>query len=112
MFYDNESEIEEGQEVIIVDLWSNCNNLDNTIYMVSYYYNGQLLQTSEGVNPTSATFSHDDESANSDPVSVMKFQLPNGATARGERPVRSEKLYKFNFKSETKTQRVLSPEKM
>jgi len=112
IFYEDESEIDEGQYEVLVDLWSNCNIPDNTNYMVSAYYNGQLLQTSEGVNPTSATFTPDDESANSDPVSVMKFQLPNGATARGERPVRSEKLYKFNFKSETKTQRVLSPEKM
>lgn len=115
IFYDEElSIIEAGEYEVLVDLWSNCNIEDDTSYTIVAYYNGVLLPTSEGSNPHTGILSEEDESHNTNPISVMKFEIPDGDTGRPAGSIENSqapKAFQFNFKKKNEN-KVLSPQKL
>ncbi|HLS29925.1 MAG TPA: hypothetical protein VK021_03640 [Flavobacteriaceae bacterium] len=119
IFYEDEEGVivEAGEYEVLVDLYANCSIQDETNYTITAYYNGALIAPSEGQNPHSSQLTEEDESFNGSPISVMKFDIPEGNTGRGTgvyTGTDAPSAFKFNFKN-TNNQgrsRVLSPEKM
>lgn len=108
--------VEGGEYEVLVDLWANCNIQEETTYTVTAYFEGVLISPTEGGNPYTSQLTADDESFNSNPISVMKFDIPeNGSTGRGNQiGTEAPSAFKFDFKTSHKHEgmRVLSPEKM
>ncbi len=113
IFYEDNSSvtIEEGEYEVLINLWSNCSVDGNTDYIVTVYYDGALIATTQGINPYNGSFSPDDDM--NDPTSVLKFNISGTAPkgVAGTESSQSIKAYKFNFKSSDHGG-VLSPEKM
>lgn len=113
IYYEDNSSvtIEEGEYEVLVDLWSNCNVEGNTEYIVTAYYDGVLIATTEGSNPNNGSFVPTDDANAS--TSVMKFTIGNTAPRNATEATTTThfKAYKFHFKNAGNTT-VLSPEKM
>lgn len=113
IFFTTEEQVEEGEYEVLVDLWANCDIEDNTNYSIVAYYDGELISTSEGDNPHMSFLQPENESHNTNPISVMKFNIPNGSGGRPASAVsNAPKAFHFNFKNQTAKPKVLSPNKM
>lgn len=121
IFYEDDDDviIEAGEYEVLVDLYANCGIAGETNYTITAYYNGAMISPSEGENPHSSQLTQADESYNENPISVMKFDIPDGNTGRGTgvySGTDAPSAFKFNFEnssdSDQERSRVLSPEKM
>lgn len=97
--------VENGEYLVEVDLWSNCDVSSNTSYTVIAHYNGVLINPTEGVNPHYGTLTPEDESHNSNRKTVMKFAIdgtsPKGLPAN-EYQLDTPKAVKFSFDKNNK----------
>ncbi len=107
--YNDEAIIEDGEYIVRVDFWSNCNITSATNYNVTAYYEGELVAATFGTNPYSGSFNPDEADAGGvgSGVEVLKFELPTGAKSSN-----TEAVLKFNYPSDKKMIKVLSPQKM
>jgi len=93
--YSDTAIIEDGEYIVRIDFWSNCNATENTNYNVKAYFEGELITPTFGTNPFSGAFETEDADmgGSGSGVTVMKFQLPTGSTKSME----LKPLVKFNF---------------
>ena len=84
IFYGDDAYVEPGVYTVYVDMWENCDTGVNTNFVVTVFYNGEIIPTVEGVNPIAATFAADEPSnyANIDDIQpICHFIIPdNGDT--------------------------------
>lgn len=85
IFYnDSTAYIEPGRYTVYVDMYENCDYSVATSFVLTVFYNGQMIQTSAGSNPIAATFpegtpSNYNNLSNIEPVCT--FDIPdNGQT--------------------------------
>lgn len=98
IFYEDSADvtIPYGEYEVLVDLWSNCNIVPDTNYTIVVYYGGNLIATTQGVNPHAGVLTPN----TTEMVSVMKFniQAPPAPRAVGnENQIALPNLYKFSF---------------
>lgn len=101
IFYEDSPEvtIPFGEYEVLVDLWSNCNVPDNTLYTVRAYYGGEEITPTIGNNPHNGILTPADESRNSNLVSVMKFNIDAPPANRSDATGSKESLPKvFQFR--------------
>lgn len=115
IFYEDEPEIivEYGEYEVLVDLWSACNITEPTEYIITAYYGGVIIGTSEGQNPHMGVLMPEDDY--SDLTSVMKFVIQGEPAPRGQQQqMDAPSVFQFNFKDEDNVSRpqILSPQKM
>lgn len=67
--------IQSGEYEVLVDLWANCEIEGETNYAIVAYYGDQIIATTEGENPHYGALTIDDESYNTNLISVMKFVI-------------------------------------
>lgn len=104
IYYDEDATIEYGEYEVLVDLWSNCNVPNNTNYSIIVHYGGEVIATTEGTNPHVGELTPDDESGNTNPISVMKFVI-DGPAPKGLANYELQnapKAFKFNFDKNNK----------
>lgn len=87
IFYGEESYVEPGTYIVYVDLYQNCDASIATNFVVTVFYDGQLIAAQTGHNPVSGTFPVGEPSnyanlANLTPV--MIFDIPD----HGQQPVK------------------------
>ena len=87
IFYGGESYVEPGTYTVYVDLYENCDETIATNFVVSAFYEGQLIAAQTGHNPVSGTFpvgepSNYNNLENLTPV--MTFVIPD----HGQQPVK------------------------
>lgn len=77
IFYGDEEgiTIQNGVYEVLVDLWANCNIEGQTNYGIVAYYGDVMLTPIEGENPHYGYLTQDDESHNTNLISVMKFEI-------------------------------------
>ena len=117
IFYEDDPEVivEYGEYEVLVDLYAACDITEPTTYIISAYYGGALIATTEGQNSHTGTLMPEDESHNSDLISVMKFNIQGEPAPRSqEGQLDAPAVFQFNFKDQDKVERpqVLSPQKM
>ncbi len=85
--YSENSIVDDGQYIVRVDLYSNCGISGGTNYIVTAYYNGDLISTSSGSNPYTGTFTASDEDSGSSGSgkTVMKFTIDSNKSASTNR---------------------------
>lgn len=112
--------IQNGEYEVLVDLWANCDIPDSTSYAIVAYYDGQMIVPTEGVNPHQAQLAPDQESANSNLTSVMKFNIQADSTSRyterrsyeeNHGTSNSRKMYKFKYDKNNKVFEHFNPKK-
>lgn len=93
--------IENGEYVVEVDLWSNCNVPSNTTYTVVTLYDGRLITPTSGSNPYTGTYTPDGERTHT----AMKFNI-NGTATKGipaeGNLITAPKAVNFNFDKNNK----------
>lgn len=117
IFYEDVADVivEYGEYEVLVDLYAACSITEATSYIVSAYYGGTLIGTTEGQNPHSGVLMPEDESGNSDLISVMKFKIQGNPASRSqEGRLDAPAVFQFNFKDQDRVNhpKVLSPQKM
>ena len=113
IFDEDITQIESGEYEVLVDLWANCGIEENTNYNIVAYYDGMLISPTEGFNPHTSYLEPEDESQNSNPISIMKFEIPNGSTSRPANVnSNTPKIFQFKFKKQKEKSLVLSPNKI
>lgn len=77
IFYGDEEgiTIQNGVYEVLVDLWANCSIEDPTNYGIVAYYGDAMLDPIEGENPHYGYLTQEDESHNTNLISVMKFEI-------------------------------------
>ena len=104
--YSNDAIVETGEYIVGVDLYSNCSVSVNTNFIVTAYYDGELLSTTYGTNPYVGTLTADDSYENTQ--EVMKFNISSNKSAKIGEP----KLVSFKFPSNQQVKvKNLSPNK-
>lgn len=103
IFYEDSADvtIPYGEYEVLVDLWSNCNIVPDTNYTIVVYYGGNLIATTQGVNPHAGILTP----TTSDMISVMKFNIQTPPANRGvgnENQIALPNLYKFSFDKNNK----------
>lgn len=101
IFYDDSPEvtIPYGEYEVLVDLWSNCSVPENTLYTVRAYYGGEEITPTVGNSPHNGILTPADESFNSNPISVMKFNIDGPPASRSNVNESIESLPKiFQFR--------------
>ncbi len=81
-----------GEYEVWVHLWSNCSIPDNTNYVVTARFNGQLIQPTFGTNPYHGFFKPEDYGTEEGLVNVMKFN-----TSQAKAAGLIEERLQFNF---------------
>lgn len=78
-YSETESAIQSGEYIVRVDMYSNCDITTQTHYVVTAYYEGNAIATTEGTNPLNGVFNTTDEDygGEGDGVTVMKFKINN-----------------------------------
>lgn len=114
IFYEDSPEvtIPFGEYEVLVDLWANCDIAPNTNYTVVVHYGGVQIATTEGTNPFSGVLTPDDESANTNLHSIMKFTIdaaPRGTVASNN--AITQKVFKFEVDKSRKAFRNFSIKK-
>lgn len=106
--YDENATIENGEYIVRVDFFANCDITENTNYSVTAYYEGTLLTPSAGTNPYQGSFTPSDENfgGEGDGVEVMKFNISGGKSN-----IETQSMLKFNYSSDKKITKNLSPHK-
>ncbi len=106
--YSENAIVENGEYIVRVDFWSNCDITDNTNYSVTAYYEGVLLTPTTGTNPYQGSFApnEDDAGGIGDGVEVMKFSISGGKSN-----IETQSLLKFNYPSDKRSTKNLSPQK-
>ncbi|QAA81722.1 hypothetical protein EI546_08285 [Aequorivita sp. H23M31] len=104
-----------GEYQVLVDLYANCDIAPNTNYTIVVHYGGELIATTEGVNPSEGVLTPADESGNTNLIPVMKFEI-NGppsprASTNNPNTLNLPKLYKFSFDKNNKVFKNFSPKK-
>src|SRR5699024_2540303 len=117
IFYEDDTEVivEYGEYEVLVDLWSACDITEPTEYIVTVYYGGHQVATTEGQNPHIGTVMPEDESYNSNLISLMKFDIQAEPVPRSQGgQTEAPPIFQFKFKDQDKVERpqVLSPQKM
>ncbi|WP_127844954.1 hypothetical protein [Psychroflexus aestuariivivens] len=113
IFYEDSSILEAGEYEVMVDLWSNCDIPNNTNYTVTVYFDGQLINVTEGSNPFNDSFTPADDS--NGPLSIAKFIIGADRPSAVENEfnnINTVKSYRFHFDNERPQDDVLSPEKL
>ena len=106
--------IEYGEYEVLVDLWSACQIGEDTLYTIIVYYGGEVIATTEGVNPHNGVLAPEDESGNTNLIPVMKFNIDGEPADRnmGNRDLQfAPKIFKFNYDKNNKVFEAFSPEK-
>ncbi|HXK81085.1 MAG TPA: hypothetical protein PLO05_02870 [Bacteroidales bacterium] len=80
IYYSEEANIENGVYQVYVDMWENCDPAIATNFVLSVFYEGELVQALTGANPKAGTFPVNAESnygeiENIEPV--MTFEITN-----------------------------------
>lgn len=89
-----------GEYEVLVDLWSNCDMTADTNYTIVVYYGGNLIATTQGVNPYAGVLTPADESGNTNLFSVMKFNIddaPAPRTSGNQNQISLPSIYKFSY---------------
>ncbi len=103
-----------GEYEVLVDLWSNCDLPSDTNYTIVVYYGGNLIATTQGVNPFAGVLTPADESGNTNLISVMKFNIdgaPAPRTSGNQNQMSLPSVYKFSFDENNKVFKNFSPKK-
>lgn len=116
IYYEDDPEviIEHGEYEVLVDLWSNCNIPANTSYTVRVFYGNTEITPTVGNNPHTGILTPEDESRNSNLISVMKFVIDGEPANRnmGNREMQSSpKVFKFDHDKNNKVFQAFSQEK-
>jgi len=106
--YSENAVVENGEYIVRVDFWANCEVTENTNYSVTAYYEGVLLTPSTGTNPYQGNFAPSEENSGGmgDGVEVMKFSI-SAAKSKAD----TQALLKFNYPSDKRIIKNLSPQK-
>ena len=102
---DDSVTIEYGEYEVLVDLWSVCQITEDTNYTIIVYYGGEVIATTEGINPHSGILTPEDESHNSNLISVMKFTIDSAPAPRtiNDRKVQAmPKVFNLNYEKNNK----------
>ena len=62
IFYGDNAYVEPGEYTVYVDMWENCDESFPTNCVLTVFYEGELLETVEGVNPIAGHFPADEPS--------------------------------------------------
>ena len=116
IFYEDSEDvtIEYGEYEVLVDLYANCAIVPNTNYTIVVYYGGELIATTQGTNPSAGALTPEDESYNTNLISVMKFNIDGEPAPRSSGNTAQsigQKSYKFNFDKSNKVFKDFSPKK-
>lgn len=117
IYYKDNAEtiVEYGEYEVLVDLYSACDITEPTDYIVKVFYGGTQIATTEGQNPYFGVLMPEDESGNSDLISVMKFKIQGEPAPRSQGgKVEAPPVFQFKFKDQDKLEKpqTLSPQKM
>lgn len=106
--YIEDAIVENGEYIVRVDFWANCDITENTNYSVTAYHEGVLLTPTTGTNPYQGSFTPTEEDAGGvgSGVEVMKFSI-SGAKSN----IETQSLLKFNYPSNKRVIKNLSPQK-
>lgn len=112
IYYEDSPEvtIPYGEYEVLVDLWSNCDIVPSTNYTVVVYYGGELIATTEGMNPFAGVLAPD----TTEMVSIMKFNIDSPPAPRGSGTSAQPSLnkgYKFSFNKDSKVFQNFSTKK-
>lgn len=107
--YDADAIVENGEYIVRVDFFANCEVTENTNYSVTAYYEGTLITPSTGTNPYQGSFMPNEENFGGlgDGVEVMKFSISGAKSSEFE----NKSMYKFSFPSDKRKTKNLSPHK-
>ena len=98
IYYSDNAIVEPGEYTVYVDMWSNCDETVPTNFVLSVFYEGELLQTVEGVNPIAGYFPAD-EPSNAGYINniqpVCHFIIPDNGPAKSEPAPRPDNRPKF-----------------
>ena len=87
IYYGDNAVVEPGEYTVYVDMWRNCDESVPTNFVLSVFYEGELIQTVEGVNPIAGYFPAD-EPSNSGYINniqpVCHFIIPDNGPAKSE----------------------------
>jgi len=92
--------IEYGEYEVLVDLYAACFIFIETNYTIIVYYGGEIIATTEGTNPHMGILTPEDESHNSNLISVMKFTIDSEPAPRAinDRELQvMPKAFNFNY---------------
>ncbi len=106
--YAEDAIVENGEYIVRVDFWANCDVTENTNYSVTAYYQGVLLTPTTGTNPYQGSFAPEDQDGGGagDGVEVMKFSISGGKSN-----IETQSVLKFNYPSDKRITKNLSPQK-
>ncbi|MBN2758305.1 MAG: hypothetical protein JXR51_14120, partial [Bacteroidales bacterium] len=107
--YGDDAIVENGQYIVRVDLYSNCDIANSTNYIVTAYYEGEIINAATGTNPYQGTFTSADEDYGDygSGKTVMTFNI--GSTKKSSV---NEKLIKFTYAADKYNKiKNLSPQK-
>lgn len=108
--YSGDAIVEGGQYTVKVDFYDNCNLSSVTNYIVTAYYDGSLISTSSGSNPSTGSFvaTDADYGGEGDGKTVMRFNIDSNKSAE----IGKMNLLKFNYPESNKQKsKNLSPQK-
>lgn len=75
--------VENGEYVVLVDMYNNCDYSIETEWTVTSWYKGKLIRPTSGVNPSAGVFGEGTPSSFcNDLVEVMRFQISDAHRER------------------------------
>ncbi len=101
--YSNDAIIENGEYIVRIDYWSNCDVTEQTHYNVIAYFEGGLITPTFGTNPYNGNFepSDADFGASGSGLQVLKFNL----VASRSQGLETKNVFKFSFPTKIDTSR-------
>ena len=109
--YGDTAVIQNGEYIVNVDLYSNCDIEGNTSYNITAYYEGELITPTFGTNPYNGSFepTDADSGGEGDGETVLKFVIP---VALAKSYSKEKTVLKFNYAKDKSKRKVLSPQKL
>lgn len=100
------NDVPNGKYKVNINLWDNCNVLTKTNYIVSTRFNGQIIKTTVGVNPSSGTLkaSEANQLSREGDIKIMEFEISGKSLRRvmspGVEVIKEESYNYLNAKYE------------
>ncbi|MBP5644030.1 MAG: hypothetical protein J6X10_07385 [Bacteroidales bacterium] len=89
--YGDGAYVEPGDYIVYVDMWENCDPSIATNFVVTVLYEGEILETIEGINPIAGTFPVNEPSnyADLDNIQpVCHFTIPDNGQAKSGKTIK------------------------
>lgn len=94
--YGEDAYVEPGDYTVYVDMWENCDPSIATNFVLTVIYEGEILETIEGINPIAGTFPVDEPSNHGsiDNIQpVCHFTIPDNGQAKPGKSLKHDRKF-------------------